>query len=156
LPGQGAYLALRHVNAVIEIDLNGVKTLAIARETQRNPITDVLQHVDFMIVKRGEKIEAAVPVRVEGEPTQGIAILDIQELLILAEATSIPDYITVSVEGLMDGDNIHVSGLDLPEGVTAVAEDDPVVVTVTLPRTAEEQAEETTAPGQGEGEAASQ
>jgi large subunit ribosomal protein L25 len=137
---------------VLEIELNGTKTLAIVREVQRNAITDVLEHVDLMLIKRGEKIEADVPIRVEGEPTTGIALLDLQELRVRVEATHVPEAIIVNVDGLNDGDSVRLSGLVLPEGAEAVSDEDLTVVTVTLPRSAEEQEEETTTPAEGEGE----
>ncbi|MDR1442707.1 MAG: 50S ribosomal protein L25/general stress protein Ctc [Bifidobacteriaceae bacterium] len=139
LPGHGAFLALRHVNAVLTIDVDGKKLLTIAREVQRNPLTDVIEHVDLQIVKRGEKIEATVPLHIEGEPVSGLAILDSQELLVRAEATNVPEVISVSVEGLSDGDTIKIADLSLPDGVEAL--DDPTtnVVTVTQPRAEEAQ-----------------
>ncbi|MDR2567533.1 MAG: 50S ribosomal protein L25/general stress protein Ctc [Bifidobacteriaceae bacterium] len=131
LPGHEAFLALRHVNAVLTIELDGKQTLTIAREVQRNPITDVLQHIDLQIIKRGEKIEASVPLHIEGEPTTGLAILDSQELHVRAEATNVPEVISISVDGLSEGDTIKVADLILPEGVEVVAEPDVNVVTIT-------------------------
>jgi large subunit ribosomal protein L25 len=134
LPGHETYLALRHSNAVLTIDLEGERTLTIAREIQRNAVTDVLEHVDLQIIQAGEKIEAAVRLRIEGEPTSGIAILDIQELPVRAEATNVPEVIVVSVDGLGDGDTVRVANLELPEGVEALLEPETGLVTVTAPR----------------------
>jgi len=139
LPGHGAFLALRHANAVMEIDIDGNKTLTLAREVQRHPVTDVLVHVDLMAIKAGEKIEAGVPIRIEGEPTVGLALLDLQELLVLVEATNIPDYIAVNVDGLVDGATVHVKDLQLPEGVEVVTDLEAAVVNVTVPRMEEEE-----------------
>ncbi|MDR1186643.1 MAG: 50S ribosomal protein L25/general stress protein Ctc [Bifidobacteriaceae bacterium] len=143
LPGHETYLALRHANAVLTIDLEEKQTLTIAREIQRNPLTDVIEHVDLQIVQRGEKIEATVPLHIEGEPTSGLAILDSQELLVRAEATNVPEVISISVEGLNDGDTIKIANLDLPEGVEAVGDPTTNLVTVTSPRSEEPVSEET-------------
>jgi large subunit ribosomal protein L25 len=131
LPGHEAFLALRHTNAVLTIELDGQQTLTIAREVQRNPISDTLEHVDLQIVKRGEKVEATVPLRIEGEPVSGLAILDIQELTVRAEATNLPEAITVSVEGLNEGDTVRIADLALPEGVEPLEDLTTNLVTVT-------------------------
>ncbi|MDR2379512.1 MAG: 50S ribosomal protein L25/general stress protein Ctc [Bifidobacteriaceae bacterium] len=134
LPGHDTFLALRHANAVLSIDLDGEQTLTIAREIQRNPLSDVIEHVDLQIIQRGEKIEAAVPLHIEGEPTTGLAILDSQELQVRAEATHLPEVISISVDGLNEGDTIKIADLDLPEGVEAVDDPDTNVVAITAPR----------------------
>jgi large subunit ribosomal protein L25 len=143
LPGHEAYLALRKSNAVLTVEVDGEQTLTIAREIQRNAITDVLEHVDLQIVQRGEKIEVAVSLHIEGEPTSGVAILDIQELPVRAEATGVPEVISISVEGLGDGDTVRVSDLDLPEGVEALLEPETGLVTVTAQRAEEPEETET-------------
>ena len=138
MPRHDTFLALRQANAVMEIDISGKKTLTIAREVQRHPVTDALLHVDLMVITAGQKIEVHVPVRIEGEPTLGVAILDLQELRLMAEATNVPDYIAVSVDGLSDGDARHVKDLTLPGDVEVLEDLDAVVVTVTVPRMMEE------------------
>ncbi|MDR0625652.1 MAG: 50S ribosomal protein L25/general stress protein Ctc [Bifidobacteriaceae bacterium] len=134
LPGHDAFLALRHANAVLTIEINGAKTLTIAREIQRNPINDVIEHVDLQIIKRGQKIEAAVPLHIDGEPVTGLAILDSQELQVRAEATEVPEVISISVDGLHDGDTIRIRDLVLPEGVEPLDDPDTNVVTITAPQ----------------------
>jgi large subunit ribosomal protein L25 len=137
LPGHDAYLALRHSNAVLTIEIDGQQTLTIAREIQRNPMTDVLEHVDLQIVQRGEKIEATVPLHLEGDPISGVAILDVQELPVRAEATNVPEVISISVEGLGDGATVRVADLDLPEGVEALDDPETAIVTIAAPRAEE-------------------
>ncbi|MDR1799107.1 MAG: 50S ribosomal protein L25/general stress protein Ctc [Bifidobacteriaceae bacterium] len=138
LPTHDTFLALRHVNAILTIKQGTKKTLTIAREVQRNALTDALEHVDLQVVRAGEKIEAAVPLHLEGEPASGIALLDMQELRVRAEATHIPQSITVVVEGLNDGDTLRISDLTLPEGTEALDDPDTVVVAVSVPREVEE------------------
>ncbi|MDR2347882.1 MAG: 50S ribosomal protein L25/general stress protein Ctc [Bifidobacteriaceae bacterium] len=145
LPGHGTFLALRHANAVLTIDLDGEQTLTVAREVQRNPVTDVLEHVDLQIVKVGEKIEATVPLHIEGEPTSGVALLDTQELAVRAEALAVPEVISISVEGMNDGDTVRVRDLELPAGVEPLDHPDTMLVTVTAQRAEEPTAAETVA-----------
>jgi large subunit ribosomal protein L25 len=152
LPGHDTFLALRRANAVLTIDLDGEQTLAVAREIQRNAVTDVLEHVDLQIVKAGEKIEATVPLHIEGEPTSGVAILDIQELAVRAEAMAVPEVISISVEGLNDGDTIRVGSLVLPEGVEPLEDPNTMLVTVTAQRAEETEIAETEAPESDEEE----
>ncbi|MDR0594614.1 MAG: 50S ribosomal protein L25/general stress protein Ctc [Bifidobacteriaceae bacterium] len=142
LPGHEAFLALRHVNAVLTIELDGQRTLTIAREVQRNPISDQIEHIDLQIVKRGEKIEANVPLHIEGEPNTGLAILDSQELHVRAEATEVPEVISISVEGLNEGDAVKVADLVLPEGVEALDDPDTNLVSITSAQSAEPEAQE--------------
>ncbi|MDR2453040.1 MAG: 50S ribosomal protein L25/general stress protein Ctc [Bifidobacteriaceae bacterium] len=137
LPSHDTFLALRHANAVLTIELDGAQVLTVAREVQRNPVTDVLEHVDLQIVKAGEKIEATVRLHIEGEPNSGIALLDLQELAVRAEATAVPEVISISVEGLNDGDSIRVGSLVLPAGVEALEDPETALVTVTAPRAEE-------------------
>jgi large subunit ribosomal protein L25 len=137
LPGHDAYLALRHSNAVLTIEIDGDQTLTIAREIQRDPTTDVLEHVDLQIIQRGEKIEATVPLHLEGEPVSGVALLDVQELPVRAEATNVPEVISISVEGLEDGAIIRVANLDLPEGVEPLDDPETAIVTIAAPRAEE-------------------
>jgi large subunit ribosomal protein L25 len=143
LPAHDAFLALRQSNAVLAIQFDGAETLTVAREIQRNALTDRLEHVDLLIVRRGEKIEATVPLHIEGEPTSGVAILDVQEISVRAEATAVPGVISISVEGLSDGDSIRIENLELPEGVEALEDPRTSLVTVTQPRSEEPVVEET-------------
>ena len=149
LPEHATRMALRTANALLEIDIEGVDelVLALAREVQRNPVRDWILHVDLQAVKAGERIEVEVPLRIEGEPTSGIAILDVQTVRVLAEATSLPELIVVDVEGRMDGELVHARDLPLPEGVELISDPQEMVVTITVQRaeieeTAEEAAEE--------------
>jgi large subunit ribosomal protein L25 len=134
LPSHATTLALRHANALLEIEVDGDTTLALVREIQRSAVKDTIEHVDLQAVRRGEQIEVEVPVRIEGEPLVGIAIVDTQTLRVLAEATSLPEQITVSVDGLGEGASVHARDLTLPEGVTLVGEEDHILVSVQIPR----------------------
>jgi large subunit ribosomal protein L25 len=147
LPGHETMLALKHSNALLEIDIDGTEHLAIVREVQRDPVKSVIEHVDLITVRRGEKINVEVWVIVEGESAPGTShLLDTTQLELEVEATHIPESVTVSIEGLKIGDKVHASDLTLPEGATLVSDPDTLVVAVNeLHQQAAEETEETAA-----------
>ena len=147
LPGHQTMLALKHSNALFSIELEGKGQLAIAKDVQRDPVRNVIEHVDLLIVKKGEKVAVDLPVIVVGEPFSGtIATLDATTLAVEAEATHIPEHVEVSVEGLEEGAHITAADVKLPKGVTLVADPETLVVAVSVPAASvAEETEETAA-----------
>ncbi|GEK00460.1 50S ribosomal protein L25/general stress protein Ctc [Streptomyces sp. NPDC003388] len=143
LPGHELLLALRTPNVLISLDIDGKSNeLAIPKSVQRDPIKGFLEHVDLLLVKRGEKVTVEIPVQTEGELAPGGNLLEhvLNALPVEAEATHIPEAVTVSVEGLEAGASIHAKDIALPSGVTLAVEEDAVVLQV-LAAQAEEAAE---------------
>ncbi|MGV9417050.1 50S ribosomal protein L25/general stress protein Ctc [Streptomyces sp. NPDC003674] len=143
LPGHELLLALRTPNVLISLDIDGRSNeLAIPKSVQRDPIKGFLEHVDLLLVKRGEKVTVEIPVQTEGELAPGGNLLEhvLNALPVEAEATHIPEAVTVSVEGLEAGASIHAKDIALPSGVTLAVEEDAVVLQV-LAAQAEEAAE---------------
>ena len=104
LPGHDTMMALKAANALLSIELDGESQLALAKDVQRDPIKPIIEHVDLVLVRRGEKVTVDVPVRTEGEASPDtIVTLDSQTLQLLVDATRIPESITVSVEALPAG-----------------------------------------------------
>ncbi|GAB3659463.1 50S ribosomal protein L25/general stress protein Ctc [Zhihengliuella somnathii] len=135
IPAHEGALALRHSNALLELDVEGKKQLVLAKDIQREPIRGFLVHVDLLVVKKGEKVSVDVNVHTEGEIAPG-GLLE-QELFsvtVEAEATHLPEYVTLNVEGKEVGDVMHASDLVLPAGAELQIEDDAVVATVHAPR----------------------
>ncbi|GAA4836682.1 50S ribosomal protein L25/general stress protein Ctc [Luteimicrobium xylanilyticum] len=131
LPGHETMLALKHSNALLELDVEGKEQLAVAREIQRDPVKDVIEHVDLIIVKRGEKISVEVPVVVEGESAPGTTHLqDATHLQLEVEATHIPESVTVSIEGLEIGAKLHAADVTLPKGASLLSDPETLVVAV--------------------------
>ncbi|MGB8382207.1 MAG: 50S ribosomal protein L25/general stress protein Ctc [Dermatophilaceae bacterium] len=131
LPGHDTMMALKTANALLSIELEGQSQLALAKDVQRDPIKPVIEHVDLVLVRRGEKVTVDVPVHTEGEASPDtIVTLDSQTLQLLVEATRIPESITVSVEGLPAGTQIHASTITLPEGAEMVSDAETLVVNV--------------------------
>jgi len=140
LPGHQLLMALKTPNVLIEVDgLSGRPQLTLPKAVQRNPIRGAIEHVDLIMVRRGEKVTVEVPVQVTGEVEPG-GLLDQQmvRLAVEAEATQIPQGIEVSVEGMDIGDAVHAGDLTLPQGVTLAAEADALVLHVLAAPTAEQ------------------
>ncbi|WP_405642708.1 50S ribosomal protein L25/general stress protein Ctc [Streptomyces uncialis] len=150
LPGHELLLALRTPNVLISLDVDGATELAIPKAVQRDAVRGHLEHVDLLLVKRGEKVNVEVMVLTEGDLAPGNFLLEhvLNTLPVLAEATHIPESFTVSVAGLEAGASILAKDVTLPAGVTLDVEDDAVVIQV-LSAQAEE------APAEGSGDEAS-
>ncbi|WP_030419596.1 50S ribosomal protein L25/general stress protein Ctc [Streptomyces sp. SCSIO 75703] len=143
LPGHDLLLALRTSNVLIELDIEGrPNQLAIPKSVQRDPIKGFLEHIDLLLVKRGEQVQVEIPVVAEGELAPGGNLLEyvLSALPVAAEATAIPDQVTVSIAGLAAGAAVLAKDIPLPEGVTLSVEEDTVVLQV-LAAQAEEAAE---------------
>jgi len=151
LPGHDLLLALRTPNVLISLDLDGKTELAIPKAVQRDAIKGFLEHVDLLLVKRGEKVTVEVFVQTEGELAPGSFLVEnvLNTLTVEAEATHIPESVTVSIEGLEAGASIHAKDIKLPKGTTLAIDEDAVVIQI-LSAQAEEPAAE------GETEAAAE
>ncbi|MFF6778441.1 50S ribosomal protein L25/general stress protein Ctc [Streptomyces sp. NPDC012637] len=151
LPAHELTMALRTPNVLLSLAIEGKGTeLAIPKAAQRDPLKGFLEHVDLLLVKRGEKVTVEVPVVAEGDLAAGGNLLEhvLNTLSVEAEATHLPESVTVSVEGLEAGASVLAQDIALPKGVTLVTEGDAVVLQV-LAAQAEEPAGEA-----AEGEAA--
>ncbi|MDA4893991.1 50S ribosomal protein L25/general stress protein Ctc [Streptomyces sp. MS2A] len=147
LPGHQVSLLIRRANALLDLDIEGKSQLALVKDVQKDPVHQVIEHIDLLIVKKGEKVAVDLPVIVVGEPFSGtIATLDATTLAVEAEATHIPEHVEVSVEGLEEGAHITAADVKLPKGVTLVADPETLVVAVSVPAaTVAEETEETAA-----------
>ncbi len=136
LPDHETFLIVRgSANQVITLDIEGRNELALVKDVQIDPVLRVLEHLDLVIVRKGEKVTVDVALHTVGESYPGtLATLEHQNLTVLAPATSIPEVITVDVEGLREGAVVRVSDLTLPEGVTTDIDPEAVLVTVSVPR----------------------
>jgi len=144
LPGHATFLALKVTNVLLEIELDGDVQLAIAKDIQRDPIRDTVEHVDLQVVRKGEKVTVDVPVHVVGESAPGtIHLTDLQQLSLEAEATNLPEFVEVSVEGLEAGTNIFAADVALPEGASLIGDPEALVVSVTVPQTTQDEDEGT-------------
>ncbi|MBD7979442.1 MULTISPECIES: 50S ribosomal protein L25/general stress protein Ctc [Oerskovia] len=135
LPAHQTTLALKHSNALFTIALDGTEVLALAKDVQRDPVKDVVEHIDLLIVKKGEKVDVDVPVHVIGEAAPGtIHIVEQLTLSIQALATNLPEVISVDITGLTAGTVVFAGDIALPEGSVLVTEPTADVVLITEPR----------------------
>jgi large subunit ribosomal protein L25 len=141
LPGHDTMLALKHggSNALLEIEVDGKTQLGLTKQVQIDPITRHIEHVDFVVVRKGEKVTVDIPVHLVGEAAPDtLVVTENNTLSIEAEATHIPEYLEVSIEGLEVGTQIHASDLTLPEGSRLLTDADTLVVNITNAPTEEE------------------
>jgi len=140
LPGHDMMLALKTPNVLLRLEgLGNGSEIALPKAVQRDPLKGFLEHVDLILVRRGEKVTVEVPIRVTGEIAPGEGMLDQQlvQIPVEAEATNIPQGIDVDVDGMEVGQDVHASDLKLPPGVTLQVEPDALVLHV-ITRQAEE------------------
>lgn len=140
LPGHDVMMALKTANVLIRLDgLPGGNQLVLPKAVQRDPIKGFVEHVDFIMVRRGEKVTVEVPVEVTGEVFSG-GLLDQQlvQVAIEAEATNIPGAIEVDVQDMEVGTAVHAGDLKLPAGSTLAVEPETLVLHVIAAPTAEQ------------------
>jgi large subunit ribosomal protein L25 len=145
LPGHDTMMAIKHggANAVLNIEVDGKVQLALTKQVQADPIKGFLEHVDFVAVKKGEKVTVEVPIVLVGEAaSDALVVVETNAVSLEAEATHIPESIEVSIEGAESGTQIHADALQLPKGSTLLSDADALIVNVThAPTAAEVEAE---------------
>ena len=145
LPGHDLMRALRTSNVLLRVEgLKNGSEIALPKAVQRNPLTGIIEHVDLILVRHGEKVTIEVPVRVTGEiaPGDGMINQQLVQIPLEAEATNIPQGIDVDVDGMEIGQAVHASDLRLPPGVTLQVEPETLVLAVIARTTAEQPEEE--------------
>ena len=145
LPGHDTMLALKHggANALLTISIDGKEQMALPKQIQRDPIKGFLEHLDLIIVRKGEKVTVDIPVHLVGEPNpDALVVTETSLISVEAEATHIPEYVEVSIEGLNVGDQVLAKDLSVPSGSRVLVDDDHLIVNVTHAPTAEEVEEE--------------
>jgi large subunit ribosomal protein L25 len=140
LPGHDTLMAIKHggANAVLNIEIEGKIQLALTKQVQADPIKGFLEHVDFVAVKKGEKVTVEVPVHTVGEAAKETFVqIENNVVTLEAEATHIPEQIEVSIEGAEAGTQILAGQLELPKGSTLVTDAEQLIVNITQAVTAE-------------------
>ena len=135
LPEHELFLALKNSNVLLNLDIVGGKSqLAIPKAVAKDPVKRTLEHIDLLLVRRGEKVTVDVPVVTTGDVASGgLLELVLTSLSVETEATHIPSSIEVSVEGLAEGAQVTAAQVVLPEGTTLVTDAEAVVVHVLTP-----------------------
>jgi large subunit ribosomal protein L25 len=141
LPGHDFAAVLRHsgTNAVLTLDIEGKEQLALTKALDIHPIRRSITHADLLVVRRGEKVTVEVNVEVVGDAAPGTLVTqETNTILIEADALSIPQSLTVSVEGAEPGTQFTAGQIELPSGVNLIADPDSLVVNVVVAPTEEE------------------
>ena len=144
LPGHELMLALKTPNVLLYLDgLKNGSEIALPKAVQRDPIKNVIEHVDLILVRRGEKVTVEVPIRVAGDiASDGMLDQQLVQIAVEAEATSIPQGIDVDVDGMEIGAAVHAGDLKLPRGVTLQVDPETLVLHVIIHAVHEEPEEE--------------
>jgi large subunit ribosomal protein L25 len=140
LPGHEVLMAMRTANVLIRLEglPDGVQ-LALPKAVQRDPIKGWVEHVDLLLVRRGEKVTVDVPISLVGEiAPDGMLDQQMVQISVEAEATNIPPSIEVSIEGLEVGSAVHAGDLKLPDGASLAEEADALVLHIIAAPTAEQ------------------
>jgi len=138
LPGHQVALILRKANAVLDLDIEGTEQAALVKDVQKDPVLQIIEHIDLIVLRKGEKVQVEVPIHVEGESFAGtLASLDENTLLVEVLAISIPERIVVDIEGAVEGTQILAKDVVLPEGATLVSDPELLVINVTVPEEAD-------------------
>lgn len=145
LPGHATMLALKQSNTLLSVELEGTTTLALPKDVQRNALRGEIEHVDLLVVRRGERVQVEIPLHLVGEAASGTLVTsELSTLSVEVEATKIPSAIEYDLAGAPAGTQIHAGQILLPEGATLAGDPDALVALVAAPTAARE----------GEGEAA--
>lgn len=134
------------VNAVVSVDVEGDKQLAMIKHVDQNVLTWEIDHADLLAIKKGETVEVEVPVVLAGEPGPGTMVMqDADTILVSADVMSIPEEITVDITGKTVGDSISAADLVLPAGTELAADAEVLVVNFVAPEDNEAEADEAAA-----------
>jgi len=132
LPGHEVALILRKSNQILELDIAGKIQLALVKDVQKDPVLQIIEHIDLIVVRKGEKVTVDVSIHLEGEALPGNNVnQDANTISLEAEATHIPESITVSIAGATDGLQIFAKDLVLPTGSSLISDPDTLIVAIT-------------------------
>jgi len=141
IPAHETTLIARRANALIDLKMTDSQQLVLIKDIQRDPVRQIIEHVDLVIVRKGEKVTVDIAVHIEGDPVSGTMVqLEHNTISVEAEATHIPESVTVNVEGFTEGTQVRASDIALPDGSTLVSAPEMLILTVQQPPKAEEAA----------------
>jgi large subunit ribosomal protein L25 len=142
IPAREFASAIRHggMTQVFNIEISdGTTALALPKAIQRDPIRDTFEHVDLLVVRRGERVTVEVPVHLIGEAARDtLVVIEHNTLAILADATKLPDHLDVSIQGLEPGTRVTAAEVEMPAGSSLAADRDLVIAVISASPTAEE------------------
>jgi len=137
-------------NAVLTLDFGSGAELALTKTVTTHPLKNYIEHVDLLLVKRGEKVTVEVPIVITGEAAPGTLLTqDLTTLQVEADALNIPDQVELSIAGIRAGTQLNADQIPLPEGTTLVTDPAALVLAVNASPTAEQMEAEIDIEGAG-------
>ena len=129
LPARELGVALKESNVLLNIDIDGKTELTLPKSVVRHPLKQILEHIDLVLVRRGEKVTVSVPVHTEGKhDPDGILEHVNHTIEVEAEATSIPKFLTLDIEGMAAATSKYASDVVLPAGTTLACDPKTIIV----------------------------
>jgi large subunit ribosomal protein L25 len=132
LPAHEVRLALRHKNALLELNIAGKTELVLVKMASKDPVTQVIEHVDLVEVVKGEKVHVEVPVHIVGEPFSGTVVdLEHKAVSLEAEATHVPEFVELRIsKDAQAGHHYTAKDITLPTGVKMELPADELIASV--------------------------
>jgi large subunit ribosomal protein L25 len=132
LPGHETALIIRKTNQVLDLQIEGKSQLALVKDVQKDPVHQIIEHLDLIVVRKGEKVTVDIPVHLEGESAPETSVnQDSNTISLEVEATHIPESVTVSIEGLKEGAQILAKDVKLPAGAVLITDPEVLIVGIT-------------------------
>ena len=132
LPAHQTGLVIRKANAILDLDIEGTKQLVLVKDVQKDPVLQIIEHMDLIVVRQGERVTVDVAVHTSGEAAPGTTVqIENNTISLEALAISIPENVVVDIEGLEAGTQILAKDVPLPEGAVLLTEEDVLVINVT-------------------------
>ncbi len=132
VPAHDVGLLLRKANAILDLQIAGKSQLALVKDVQKDPLRQIIEHIDLVIIRQGEKVTVDIPIHLEGESFSGTTVnQDANTLSIEAEATNIPERIVIDIEGKEEGYTVLAKDVVLPAGSSLISDPELLVVAVT-------------------------
>jgi large subunit ribosomal protein L25 len=132
LPGHETALIIRKANQVLDLQIDGKSQLALVKDVQKDPVHQIIEHLDLIVVRVGEKVTVDIPVHLQGESAPETSVnQDANTISLEVEATHIPESVTVSIEGLREGAQILAKDVKLPTGATLITDPEVLIVGIT-------------------------
>jgi large subunit ribosomal protein L25 len=134
VPAHQIGLLLRKKNAILDLQIDGESRLVLVKDVQKDPVLQIIEHLDLVAITKGEKVFVEVPIHIIGTAQSGTVLeFDVKTVAVEAEATHIPEFIDVNIEGAVSGFRVLLSDLVLPKGTVLAGDPGALVVHVSLP-----------------------
>ena len=155
LPSRELGIALKTSNVLIDVVLDDHTELTLPKSVSRDPLTGLLEHIDLVIVRRGERVVVSVPVHTEGKYDQdGILEHTNNSIEVETDVTNIPAFLILSMEGMVAGESKAAADVVLPEGVKLISDPKMIVVHLSVKSAEVEEVAVVAAPAEGDAAAA--